>query len=328
MVSQYQEAAINQKQAKRQLAKILVICNTLEIKPEKLISENNIVLHLKTTMNQFISKCKSGEIKHTKRYTNPTITNFKEYESALKNFVSHFQYVPPKTPLSAKEIEHEYHAELSDDEIQRMYLFFDSLNDKRFLTMAMVQHEIFCRFDSLLNWKVDYETKSDLVDGKKLTYLKLNFLEAKQKKSFEKIVLSPNVVKLLQACKIDEKIIKTNKEGFTREYFIKLREFYYLIQKIDSQRNYEIGTDGWYWINRPTHCLRKSGAHQALRRCNMNYDQVSVMGWTDSRILKKTYAQVKISLESNICQYCNPNQSNPVNKQYCSFAHYLIKEAL
>lgn len=326
MVQQYQESSVNQKQAKRQLAKILVICNTLEIKPEKLVSEDNVVQNLKSIMNRFVTQCKEGNIKHTKRFTDGTITNFKEYESALRNFVSHFQYVPPKTLLLPKEVEHEYPAELTDDEINRMYLYFNSFGDKRFLVMAMLQHEIFCRFDSLLNWKVEYQIKTDVVDGVNLRYAKLNFFESKQKKSFEKIVLDKRVLQILEKQNIGEKIVNTNKEEFSKDYFVKLRQFYFMIGKLDAEKEYAIGDEGWYWKNRPTHCLRKSGAHQSLRRCNMNYDLVSAMGWNDSRILKKTYAQVKISLESNICEKCNPSKSNQENKLYCSFAHFLIAQ--
>ena len=47
------------------------------------------------------------------------------------------------------------------------------------------------------------------------------------------------------------------------------------------------------------------------------------MGWSDEKILSNTYAQPKIMLNQNICEYSNPSAVKQKNERFCCFEHYL-----
>ena len=106
------------------------------------------------------------------------------------------------------------------------------------------------------------------------------------------------------------------------QYNQKLRRIYEKLGKCTLDVPATLGTKEWYWQNRPSHCLRKSGSAQALRRCGYDYSNVSAMGWASDSLLRKTYAQPKVMLSKN-CEYCLPPEMKHENEEFCSFSHYL-----
>jgi hypothetical protein len=321
-------ANTNEKQARKHKRKLQIVCSTLKISPESLIMDippEQQIIKIKEVLAKFVRAVKEGKLVHTHNNKQKHITDFNEYETALKNFVGHFHHVPVAKLLPSSETR-SYVVEMSDNEITTFFAFLSTYKDDRYIQLASLQHEIFCRFHALLNWDVNgVEIGNDEIDGVKIEWAIIpKFYEPKQKKHFEKLILNPHILRMLKNMKKGEIIVpKDEQEEFSRKYHNALRKAYSKLGFIEMRKKYELGSDQWYWSNKPTHCLRKSGSAQALRRCKYDYSLVAGMGWSDEKILRNTYAQPKIMLNQNICEYCNPSAVKQKNERFCCFEHYL-----
>jgi hypothetical protein len=324
-VQQWHDANPNVRQATKYKRKLQIICNTLEIKPNKLINEEPIAT-MKETLAKFTKAVDSGKLVHTHQNKQNHISDFSEYEIAIRSFVGHFHFIPANTRVLPKNDMRTYPIEMNDGEISTLFAHLSTYKDGRFLTLAALQHEIFCRFHALLDWDVSgVQIEEDMVDGIKIRYAKIpRFYEPKQKKNWEKLILNPYIVKMIERLEPDQVIVqKDEQEAFTKKYITALRKSYSVLGKIDLRKKYVLGNEKWYWVNHPTHCLRKSGSAQSLRRCQYNYSLVAAMGWNTETILRKDYAQPKVMLNQNICEYCNPAGMKQKNDRFCCYEHYL-----
>ena len=321
----------NTVQAGKQMSKLLIICNTLKITPESLIQTTDPVNTLKKTLIEFKKICDAGNIQHTREVKNVSQIpeQYTEYEAGLKSFLSSKHYVPPQTKVFKNKKKPQYNVKLTDDELwgsNGIIKELKKLSDKRIVICAVLQHEIFARFESsFLIWNVDnIEVKTDTLDGIHYKYAEVsNYYEPKQHEYYDKVILDPRVLGVLLSLKRDQPIIpKGERREFAVAYNNALRSCYIKLGKYARDVPTATNTNEWYWANRPSHALRKSGSAQALRRCGYDYSNVSAMGWQDDKMLRQTYAQPKVLLEKS-CEYCKPPERKQTDETFCSFAHYL-----
>ena len=321
----------NTSEAGKQMAKLLIICNTLKITPDSLIEATDPVITLKKTLIEFKKICDAGNIQHTRDVKNVSQIpdSYREYEAGLKSFLSSKHYVPPQTKVFKNKKPPQYNVKLTDEElwgVGGVFKELKTLSDKRVIICAVLQHEIFARFESsFLIWNVDnIEVKTDTLDGIHYKYAELsNYYEPKQHEYYDKVILDPRVLNVLLGVKRGQPIIPSNeRREFVKTYNKELRSCYIKLKKFDREVPPAKSTNEWYWANRPSHALRKSGSAQALRRCGFDYSNVSAMGWQDEKMLRMTYAQPKVLLEKS-CEYCKPPERKQTDETFCSFAHYL-----
>lgn len=327
-ISKWYRLNANQKEANKHLSKLLVICNTLRVYPEDLTKGEPVEI-LKETMLKFKEIVDAGNIQHT--HKNPNNTNpvsMLEYETGLKNFLSSEQYMPPTAKVFRNPKANQYLILLNDDEITKVFHILSQQKDRRFVICATIQHEIFARIEALHAWTVDnIILKNDTIDGISYQYAEVQrFYEPKQHEYYDKIVLDPRVLKIIKKLHELQKgepiVAKEERREWNIKFNTVLRNIYTQLGKTNDVAGLTLNTPEWYWWNRPTHALRKSGSAQALRRCGYDYSNVSSMGWASDALLRKTYAQPKVLLEKS-CEYCKPPEHKQENESYCSFAHYL-----
>jgi len=327
-VTKWYKLNANQKEANKHLSRLLVICNTLRVYPEDL-SKGEPVEMLKQTMLKFKEVVDAGNIQYTHQNKVSVIPqSLLEYETGLKNFLSTEQYMPPTAKVFRNPKPNQYLIFLNDDEITKVFHILSQQKDRRFVIMATIQHEIFARIEALHAWTVDnIVLKNDTIDGITYQYAEVKrFYEPKQHEYYDKIILDPRVLKIIKKLHEIQKgepiVAKTDRREWNINFNKVLRNIYTQLGKTNDVDGMVKSKDAWYWWNRPTHALRKSGSAQALRRCGYDYSNVASMGWASDDLLRKTYAQPKVLLEKS-CEYCKPPEHKQDNESFCSFAHYL-----
>ena len=97
-VNMWYLANTNEKQARKHKRKLQIVCSTLKISPESLIMDippEQQIIKIKEILAKFVRAVKEGKLVHTHNNKQKHITDFNEYETALKLFCGHFHHVPP-----------------------------------------------------------------------------------------------------------------------------------------------------------------------------------------------------------------------------------------
>lgn len=309
------------------LNKLLIICNTNKITIQEMLSTDNHLFRMIEIFNDFKQRCAAGEIVRT-RPRKDTLNHLGKYGTALKSFFgAQGFYIPPKFEFEQRKGMPNYaEIELSDKERDQGLEHFGSINDQSMLQAFALQSEVFCRISALLEWKNNLEIREDEVDGIPVKYGYINkFYEPKQHTTWNKRILDPNVLSIIETIPQGKSIFDSPREDYIK-YCAELRSFYSSIGKIREDERKTKQSESWYYDNYPTHSIRHSSTRQALRRTSGNYSIIASMGWVSESIVRQVYSKPdeELVLRQSHCEYCNPPKFKLESERFCTFEHFLV----
>ena len=316
---------------KRRITNLWKLCKTIDKNPEELLSDINLVQPL---WDEFVNKFREGSAFSIRNEGNKSGgLNPKHYGDALKSYREANGKDTPKGYIETEQVNTGIYAriKLSDGEFEQARQYILQKYGEEMHNLFVWHHELGPRSDSLFTIQVSFERHVTLIDNQECEYYKCLVYEQKQKKTYEKPVISEiartlaknfgNARQLHSATNIQEIKIKYN--AILRETFAYLGRISPEKQTQDSYRN---GTQEWYLVNEPTHAIRHSCVHWLMRNTGMRRDVVASFFWERPDTLE-IYAESTLEeiLEQHICNYCNPPKTyDPNIIRFCTLSHALV----
>lgn len=297
------------------VTRLFKICRVILIRPEEFLVD------LRTAQLKFLD----FQNKYIELNPNVSVQN---YRKTLRKFLTTNDMVIPssaKVLSGSSEPSNNYgKVALSDEEFEKGLVFMESNGGLSFKALFAIHHEIFPRSETLVTWNPQFEFLTATVDGKSYEYAECSVYEEKQQKTYDKLILRPDILKIAKELPKNTPIMGSEKPSKIREaYALLLRNFYEELGKIDLRKSYTKGTDEWFYQNRPLYTLRHSSAVMWCRRTGFNASLVATMGWEDPDTLTNYYARMSVRnlLQQGTCWHCNPPLNDTGNKLFCSPNH-------
>lgn len=320
------------KRPMRYVANLYKICKTLDRHPDIFLGP---IQEAERYKNEFVELFRQGKTQQIMKKIHPSyrIPNSesipKPYVDAIKSFRHAHEKPVPYGFLKSMQPRYDSYAKikLNDMEIKQGYEFFTGDIQKLFI----LQHEFGPRPMTLVTMQINYTKKSSQIDGINCEYYECDIYEPKQQKHFQKIAFTRLARQVIESIPNGSKI-HTNKDNWDikTQYNQKLREFYASLGKIELDKEYQKGTQEWYYQNDPSHAIRHSCIHWLMRCTGFRKDTVASFFW-DSPETLKVYAQQTTDemIRQGMCYLCKPPQIFDMKeKLFCSLRHAIAWENL
>jgi hypothetical protein len=218
---------------------------------------------------------------------------------------------------------------LNDVERKKTFNFMTKFGDIWGI-LFILQHELGVRIDTLFTMKPVWIKQFTQIDGNPCDYYKCIITEKKQDRPFEKLIITPEAIKIIQNLQSNKRIhdFANIREG-KLQYNNYLRQAYANLEKISSLKEnwkeYERKTDEWYYVNDPSHVIRHSAVHKLMRLSGERAEVVASMFWDAPKTLE-IYRKMTIDsiLMQGVCMVCNKPNSDDPNERFCTLRHALL----
>jgi len=297
------------------------LCFVLKISPDKLLDNTR---QAQLYFVDYLERCKKLKITHS----------IHEIRKALRKSLRLFDQPVTGGRLFMVNLPTADYSrvQLSDKEREFAMDYIEKIGNYEFKVIFAIHHEIFPRTHTLFQIKYNqYKEKTVTVDNKSLEYLELPVYESKQKKTYDKLILDPTVVKMVKELN-GRPIFKGIRWDYSASaYKSILRRLYMELGKTTKDPAY--GSDEWFYYNRPTYVIRHSSAHMWMRRTGFNASLVSTMGWEEASTLTTHYANIGTAnlMQQGTCFFCRPPIDMTGDAIFCSPTHalaYLTKQQM
>lgn len=315
---------------KRRTTNFWKLCKTIDKDPEEFLQDINIV---QPYWDEFVNKFRDGNAFSIRNEGNKSGgLNPKHYGDALKSFREANGKKTEKGYIETEQVNTGIYAriKLNDEEKQKAIEFFGKFGDEM-KNLFIWDHELGPRSDSLFTITVTFERHLTVIDDQECEYYKCLVYEHKQKKTYEKPVISQEARDLAKTFGNNKNLHSSkNIAEIKAKYNSCLRELFAYLGKISQNKEdwkqYRNGTQEWYMTNEPTHAIRHSCVHWLMRNTGMRRDVVASFFWEKPDTLG-IYAESSLEsiLEQHLCNYCNPPKSfDPTNIRFCTLSHALV----
>lgn len=316
---------------KRRVTNLWKLCKTVDKNPEELLQDINLVQPI---WDEFVNKFREGSAFSIRNEGNKSGgLNPKHYGDALKSFRDANGKETNKGYIETEQTNTGIYAriKLTDGEFERARQYILEKYGQEMHNLFVWHHELGPRSDSLFTIQVGFERHVTVIDDHECEYYKCLVYEHKQKKSYDKPVISEQARSLAREFG-NQKYLHTsvNIQEIKTKYNAILRDVFAYLGKISpdkaEQEKYKNGTQEWYLVNDPTHAIRHSCVHWLMRNTGMRRDVVASFFWEKPETLD-IYAESSLEeiLEQHLCNYCNPPKTyDPNNIRFCTLSHSLV----
>ncbi len=358
-----------QQSISTELSALVVVCNTTGIHPSEIINaktitgEENYIVKLTEVMMDFKEKLQTGnaELNKHSNHNNHEAKQVRRYSQAMRHmchaYGRQFPRFPPQHILSGTKGDTfgAYNDIALTDKLAEGAVAFiekngkDILGEKHwdygFVIATALMPEMITRTESILQWKVEFQTEHDEYEHNPVEYdFVTGFYEPKTKDYWNKFIVSPLARKMLKTIseyRMGKTIMPFNKSTASierrwsqlmKEYYISLGILPETVRLSKKTRPddciFQQKTKQFFYDERGIYVLRHTGAHQWCRWTNYDYGFVADLGWKDMNTLKEVYAgqTIKQRLKQDTCFYCQPpmNPDAMESKVFCKAQHAFI----
>lgn len=312
------------------------VCQTLDVHPDVFLMDFDEILPL---IEKFKIAFREGKVVYIKKKNiddplKQAQANPEHYIESIRSFIKRNGLEIPDGELKVRRKYNKLYAQIKIDDQERIQgIKYFSQFGNIFRILFTIHNEIGVRADTLFTMKPKFERITRTFEGIQCEWYKAFIWEKKQAKTggyYEKYIFTPNAKKVVEKLLPGQLIHNfTNIKKAKDEYNQKLRDFYALMGKIDSdpsiQSQYEKGTQEYYLVNDPTHCIRKSCVHWLMRITGNRSEEVSTIFWEKEDTIK-FYARQSFDdmLEDDMCALCNPDPLNKNIRRFCTLKHSII----
>jgi hypothetical protein len=314
------------------LSRLWIVCKTLDVEPEYLLKNVDI---LDTLFHDFSLRLKDGKAVGMMRKgkTDPikqSKVNPLNYAVSLKAYFVQNGIPIPRGHLNIKQDTPSIFRDvrLNDSQLERIKDVASQEESNLMTKMFIIHHETGVRLDTLCNMRPVFHRKVTLVDGKECEYFIVDVFEKKQDELFQKIIFTPEGREIAR-----NHISGTSLHGMSdseiptlkQEYLEVLRVCYQDLGMMKSEKEYDRKTKEWYLQNRSSHTIRHSSVHWLMRISGNNIADVSSMFWETPDTLKSYHRRsVDSFLQTGICYICKKPKGVDENEiRFCSLRHAL-----
>lgn len=310
---------------------LYVFCETIKIRPVALLGN---ILDVQSLVDTFENKFRAGQAK----YIRPSLANIQDgkqdtaittYVKAVKSFIERNGKEIPRGFLEVKQQTFDIYKRIKLDDLERKRAIefmgqFGEIMQNAFI----LHHEFGVRPSTLFEMEPTFEKKTVEIDGVLCEYYVCYIYEKKQKKTYEKIVFTPEGRMVVNRIKPGERLSSKEANWRTKqEYNEKLRLLYQFLGKYDpAQRPFKQGTLEYFFDTEATGVLRHSCVHKLMRMTGHRSDIVASMFWERPQTLD-IYASTSINaiLQQGVCFVCNkPKTLDYANEVFCSLRHAIL----
>lgn len=307
---------LNKLNPNRYTGRLFTICSALKIHPKELVVNFETAERLFLDFESLWDKINPGK-------------TTEEYRKAVRKFLTYNNVtIMPRSKAipAATDSKGDYsRVHLNNLEFSRGLDYIEKNAGFEYKALYALTHEMFPRPETLYNYVPNVEIQYADVDGKSYPYGEATIFEKKQNKHYEKIILDPRVLKITSELKKGVPVLDKPNKVIEKTLSAVLRDFYTDLGKIHTGILYKKGQEGWLYTNRPIYTLRHSAAMLWMSRTNFNATLVAKLGWEDPKTLSTYYAKttVKNVMQSGMCYYCRPPQTQTNMAVFCSPTHAL-----
>ncbi len=312
------------------------VCKTIDVHPDAFLQP---ILEVEVLHDRFVKSFRDGKMHYInkKRPIDPlkqSQANPQDYTKSIKSFIKANGKEIPKGYLTIEENNDLIYARINLTDKERIIAINFMAQFGYTMKVLFILHlELGVRVKTLLTMKPIWERKYTTVNGKECEWFKCITYEKKQKSSFEKPIITPEARLIVKTLKNNEKIVNyINLQKTKAEYNQRLRELYAHLGKIsknpETQNQYEVGTQEWYYVHDSSHVLRHSCVHKLMRMTGYRSDVVASMFFEEPSTLKIYSKQTLDELmEQGRCDFCNRSgraekENEVFDKLQCALAFY------
>lgn len=323
------------KDSRLLIVKLLVFCRTMGRHPDELLDHDIDIIE--SWKDDFIEKYLKGELAYTKKIKyekERTLSGATHYTKALKNFLETNGKTVPRGYLDVNIEENDYSKiKLSDTEIEKVADFFEQNYGADIYRVFVIHHETGVRSNTLFSSRFSFEYNPTIIEGVKCHFYTCFVYEPKQKRAYEKVIMTPRAIKIVENFVNGNLLWDTSSDhlqGFKAKYNDALRKAYAHIGRIPQDENQQSrlqkGTKEHFMVDQPTGVIRHSCVHRLMRFCGNNKEMVKDIFWENADTLK-VYAKnsIKDLLMQDVCWICNIQEN--VDREFmrfCSLQHALL----
>ena len=322
----------NNTEWQKDVNRLWIVCETLQIKPDAL---HQGITEVQNLVDMFEKMFKEGKAKYISPDSHHVLKSGQEtsaniYIKAVKSFRERLGQEVPTGFLEVHEKKHDSYKQLklNDLEYKKAIEYFSQFNDNT-KNLFILHHEFGVRSKTLFMMKPMFERHTTAVDNRMCEYYVCYPYETKQQSIFEKIIIRPEAREVVRNLKNHEKLWSgTDWWKEKSKYNKRLRELYAYLGKInlaDSQ-NYEMGSQEYYMVTNPTHVIRHSCIHWLMRVTGYRKDAVASMFWEEPDTLAiYQNMNIKSIIDQGICYICNiPPEPDPRFVTFCTLRHAIL----
>ncbi len=300
------------------------VCVTLDVHPNAFLAD---IEEVEKFHDQFILKFQNDEVIKLRKWKTNTKTENKSYlhyTTAIKSFMKSNGISIPSGYLEVQRTTNTVYSRihLNDEQRKEGIKYFSALG---LSFLFILHHELGVRIGTLLKLRPEWNKRTIVVDGNDCTYYIAHIYEGKQKKEYEKIILTPEAINVVKDLVSGEFIVPQKSLQEQKTYYNQqLREFYEKIGLISKPyKQYRLGTKEWYLVNESTHVIRHSCVHKLMRISGQRAEVVASNFWEKPETLniyhKNSWEEI---LQQNICYYCNPPKEFDMKyERFCTITH-------
>ena len=334
-IQKWRDSLIKSKVAKYKdmMSNFWRICATLDVNPDAFLMDITTVEELK---DKFVQKYRDGEavylydrkkrdsLQQSQANANPYIESIRSFRTRNGKEITKGYLEIDRENTDLYSMIH-----LNDVERKKTFHFMNNFG-KIWGILFILQHELGVRIDTLFTMKPIWIKQFTQIDGNPCDYYKCIITEKKQDRPFEKLIITPEAIKIVQSLESNKRIHDfTNIREAKLQYNNYLRQAYANLEKIstlkENWKEYERKTDEWYYVNDPSHVIRHSAVHKLMRLSGERAEVVASMFWDAPKTLE-IYRKMTIDsiLMQGVCMICNKPNSDDPNERFCTLRHALL----